>query len=39
MVENNGKDGQELSGVKKTVETIAREHLEEEGSDSSVNDT
>ncbi len=38
MVEDNGKDGQELSGVKKTIETIVREHLEEEGSGSSVND-
>ena len=37
MVENNGNDGQKLSGVKQTIETIAREHLEEEGSDSSVN--
>ncbi len=39
MVENNGKDGQKLSGVKQTIETIVRERLEEEGLDSSVNDT
>ncbi len=38
MVEDNRTDGQELSGVKQTIETIARERLEEEGSDSSVND-
>ena len=37
MVEDNGKDRQELSGVKQTIETVARERLEEEGSDSSVN--
>ena len=38
MVEDNRTDGEERSGVKKTIETIVREHLEEEGSDSSVND-
>lgn len=36
MVGNSGKDGQELSGVE---QTIMRERLEEEDSDSSVNGT